>query len=233
MKGKELIDPFRGNVTPQNTSLVLNIKRSLNNDPPRRTHTHLSSESASTSNQQPSVRAKLTNQFPRSPTQQLQFHTPVRQPTDPGPDAQFTAAPPMLSPYTDPRTASAQVSISPAPVTPSATLPMFQPTMQTTMAPALLPQTSLHKPPTVTLPPQSPPYPNFPETQVTQHPPMNQPAVHPYPTQVYQPSPQVTTINTDSLPAPQAPMLSSPAPHMMNTMNNPSTTEQTPQGTDY
>ncbi|KAE8293763.1 hypothetical protein D5F01_LYC06697 [Larimichthys crocea] len=43
------------------------------------------------------------------------------------------------------------------------------------MAPALLPQTSAHRPPTVTLPPQSLPYPNFPETQVTQHP-TNEPA---------------------------------------------------------
>ncbi|KAE8293764.1 hypothetical protein D5F01_LYC06698 [Larimichthys crocea] len=132
------------------------------NDPLRRTHTHLSSESASTSIQQPSVRSKLSTQFPRSPTQQLQFHTPVWQPTDPGPDAKFTPAPPMLSPYTHPRTAPAQVSISP-----SATLPIFQPTVQTTMAPALLSQTSAHRPPIVTLPPQSLPYPNFPETQVT------------------------------------------------------------------
>ncbi|KAG8002395.1 hypothetical protein GBF38_014787 [Nibea albiflora] len=162
----------------------------------------------STSNQQSSVRSKLPTQFPSSPTRQLQFHTPVRQPTDAGPDPQFTPGPPTLSPYTDPRTSPAQVSISPTPVTPSATLPMFQPTVQTTMIPALLPQTSVHRPPTVSLSPQGLPYPNFPEAQGTQHHTMNQPAVSPYPTPVYQPSPQ-------------APMLSFPAPQM------------TPQGTDY
>ena len=113
-------------------------------------------------------------QFPRSPTQQLQFHTPVRQPIDPGPDTQFTPAPPLLSPYTDPHTV--QVPIAPVPVTPSATLPMFQPAMLTTMAPALLPQTSMHRSPTVTLLPHSLPYPNFPEIQVTKHPPPNETA---------------------------------------------------------
>lgn len=173
------------------------------------------------------------SQFPRSPTQQLQFHTPVRQPTDPGPDTQFTPAPPLLSPYTDPRTAPAQVPIAPAPVTPSATLPMFQPAMQTTVGPAFLPQTSVHRSPTVTLSPQSLPYPNFPETQVTKHPPMNQPAVSPYLRQVYQPNPQFPTSYVDSLPAPQVPMLSPQAPHRMNTVNNPSMTEQPPRGTDY
>ena len=202
-------------------------------DSPSRTHTHFPSEGASTSHQQPSVRSKLTTQFLRSPTQQLQYHTPVRLPTDFGLGAQLTPSPPILSPYTDPRAAPAQVSTLPAPVTPSATPPVFQPAVHITMPPVLLPQTSVQRPPTVTLPPQSPPYPNFPETQVIQQPTMNQPAVSPYPTQVYQPSPQVPTSDTVPLPAPQAPMLSFPTPHTMNTMNNPSTAEQTSQGTDY
>ncbi|KAG7999847.1 hypothetical protein GBF38_001903 [Nibea albiflora] len=190
------------------------------NDTPWRPHTHLPSERASISNQQPSVRSKLPTQYPSSPTQQLQFHTPVRQPTDPGPDPQFTPGPPTLSPYTDPRIAPARISISQTPITPSATLPTFQPTGQTTMIPTPLPQTSVHRPPAVSLLPQDLPYPNFPESQSIQHPTMNQPAVSPYPTLVYQPSPQ-------------APMLSSPAPHVVNAMNNPSTAEQTPQVTDY
>lgn len=205
---------------------------SHSNDSPRWIHTHLSRERASTSNLQPSVRPKSTTEFPRSPTQQLQFHTPVRQPTDSGAGAQLTPEPPMLSPYTDPRAAPAQVPTLSAPVTPSVTPPTFQPFAQSTMTPALPSQTSAHRPPTIALPPQSLPYPNFPETHVVQQPIMNQPAVTPHPMQVYQPSIQVATNKIDSLSAPQTPMLSSPIPHMMNTMNNPSTIGQTPQNID-
>ncbi|KAG8003754.1 hypothetical protein GBF38_007721 [Nibea albiflora] len=165
------------------------------NDTPWRPHTHLPSERVSISNQQPSVRSKLPTQYPSSPTQQLQFHTPVRQPTDPGPDPQFTPGPPTLSPYTDPHIAPARVSISQTPITPSATLPTFQPTGQTTMIPAPLPQTSVHRPTAVSLLPQDLPYPNFPEAQSIQHPTMNQPAVSPYPTLLYQPSPQAPMLN--------------------------------------
>lgn len=152
-------------------------------------HTHLSSEGACTSNQQSSMRSKLTTQFSRSLSQQLQDHTSVRQPTDSRLGTQLTPGLPMLSPYTDACSAPAQVSTLPALVTPSATPPVFQPTVQTTIAPALLPQTSVHRS-TATLPTQSLPRPNFLETPVIQQPTMNQSDIYPYPTQR---SPQVPT----------------------------------------
>lgn len=82
-------------------------------------HAHLASGGPDTSNQQSSVRSELINQFPRSPTQQLQFHTPVRHSTGAGLDTQFTSPPSMLSPYTDPHAGPAQVPPLPAHVTPN------------------------------------------------------------------------------------------------------------------
>lgn len=198
---------------------------------PRRTSTPLPTEGASASSPQPSVRSKLTTQFPEAPTRQLQYPTPTWHPTDPRLGAQFTASPPVLSPYT-PRAAPPQVFTSPAPVPSSATPPVFPPAVQITMPPALLPQTRVHRPPTVPLPFESFPHPNFPEAQVMQQPTMNQPATPFYPTQVHQPSPQVPRSYADPSPVPRAPMLSLTTPHPVNSMNPP-TAEQTPQAIEY
>ena len=199
-----------------------------------RAHTHLSSEGATagTSEHEPSVRSKLATQLPRSSSQQLQYHTPVRLLTDSGLCTQRTPSPPILSPCTNLCAAPAQVSTLSAPLTTSATHPMSPPAVQTTNASAPLSQTNMNRN-TAPLPPQSLPRPNFPETQIMQQPIMNQPAIYPYPTQVYQSSPQVPISYADSSPGLQAPMPSFPTPSVISIMDNPSPGVQTPQGADH
>ncbi len=188
---------------------------------------HLSIEGDGTSDQQPSVRSKLTTQFPMSPTQQLQYHTPVRQLPDTRLATQLTPSPPALLPYTDPRAAPVQVSTLPAPVAPGATPAAPQLAVQLTRTPALLPQTGMH-PPTATLPIQNSPHLNFPESQIT-----NQPTIPPYPTQVHQPSPQVLTSYADSSSTPRAPLPNRRTSPPMNIMRNAPAAGLTHQGTEY
>lgn len=107
--------------------------RSHSYDTSRWMHAHLASGGPDTSNQLSSVRSELSNQIPRSPTQQLQFQTPVRHSTGARLDTQFIPPPPMLSPYTDPRAGPARVPPLPAHVTPNAADPVPETVVHITM----------------------------------------------------------------------------------------------------
>ena len=82
-------------------------------DSPRGMQTHLSSERAGTSNHQSSMSSQLTTQFSKSLSQPLQYHTPVRQPTDLGLDnTAHRSTPNAVTLYWCPFSSSSSVHIS-------------------------------------------------------------------------------------------------------------------------
>lgn len=227
-------------------------------DTPKRAQPHLLNEgataSASTVDQQSSVKSKLVTQFPSFTGQRLQYHTPIRDLTDSGLGTQQTPPPTMLSPQTDLGVAPAHApplppyggqmqvpshlsEIRPRSVPANQTSqsnhsplttapPVFRPDVQITMPPAFSPQASVHGP-TATPAPHVASYPNYPAVHSTQHPTLNQSLNTPYPTMTVPFSPQAYTSHLYSTPAPQAAMPSPLTVQGVGIMNNPSAAEQT------